>query len=360
MLARSFLRLTALEALRPSSLLSAGSPAWPTLAGQYVSDSRIDPIDDLAPDERRPLIGVYTEDGDLTKIAQAGPQFYKGEVDLIFEISVVQKFAQDGGDPIIDFADTDAATEAQLDGLEDQIYWCLHFGPSGALFRKMSRLPFLEWKSTPHRSGEEAIKLARRTIKARIRVVDACYDPAPAVSPVDLARLPKPLGDIAAALGDSTYLATLVLGLARVASVMPLRVDLDRVTMDVQNQDLSVSMVDVTAEIESRFAVRQTIASGGPVTIDYERGTFQMLTLAADIGAMNVVNWPAPGKTGRLVLQITNAGNLAINAWPAGTVWSAGNPPTITLGANKRDVVVLTTQDAGATIFGALVGQDYH
>ena len=232
MLERAFLRLCALEALRPSALLSADT-GWPTLAGKYVSDSSIDPIDDIEDSQRRPLIAVYTEASSLERIAQNGPQFYKPEIDLVFETSVVGKFAADGGQPIIDFADTDAATEAQLDALEAQIKWVLHFGPTGALFRKMAKLPFGEWHSTPHRSGEESIKLARRTIKARIRVTEACYDPVPSSSPVDLARLPKPLDEIAAALGDSSYLAVLALGLANAANVMPLRVDLHTVAATI-------------------------------------------------------------------------------------------------------------------------------
>lgn len=252
MLARAFLRLTVLEALRPSAYLNPTQQmldAWladwearggvgtiaptpyPTLAAQYVSDSRIDPIDDVEQDERRPLIGVYTEGTELTKIAQAGPQFHKGEVEVVFETSVVSKFAVDGGNTVIDFADTDAATEAQLDLIEDQIYWCLHFGPTGNLFRQMSKLPFDHWHSEPHRSGEEGIKLAKRTIKGRIRMKEVCYEAVPSSPPADLARLPPALQTIAAGLGNSSYLADLALGLARGASVMPTRVDLKTVTV---------------------------------------------------------------------------------------------------------------------------------
>jgi len=227
MLSRAFLRICALEALRPSALLATDT-GWPTLAGKYVSDSRIDPIDDdLASDERRPLIAVYSEDGHLSKIAQAGPVFYKGFVDLVFELSVVSRFAADGqAEPIIDFADTDAATEAQLDALEDQVFWCLHYSPTGRMFRQMSKLPFEEWGSMPHRSGEESVKLARRTVRAKIRVADACYLADVATVPADLDRLPPGLKAIADQLGGSTYLATLALGLARSASVMPPRVNL--------------------------------------------------------------------------------------------------------------------------------------
>ena len=226
MLARAFLRICALEALRPTALLAADA-GWPTLAGKYVSDSRIDPIDDdLSSDERRPIVAVYSEDGHLKKVAQAGPVFYSGEVDLVFEISVVSKFPVDGQEPVIDYADTDAATEAQLDALEDQIFWCLHYSPTGKLFRQMSKLPFDEWHSTPHRSGEEAIKLAKRTVRAKIRVKETCYIADTATALTGLDRLPPQLQDIASQLGGSTYLADLALGLARTASVMPIRVDL--------------------------------------------------------------------------------------------------------------------------------------
>jgi hypothetical protein len=235
MLARAFTRLCALEALRPSALLAADS-GWPTLAGKYVSDSRIDPIDDnLESDERRPLIAVYSEDGHLTKVAQAAP-FYRGEIDIVFEISVVGKYAVEGGDPIVDYADTDAATEAQLDALEDQVFWCLHYSPTGKLFRKMTKLPFEEWVSTPHRSGEEAIKLARRTLRGRIKLADFCYVADVATTPANLDRLPPGLKSIADQLGGSTYLADLALGLARTASVMPPRVDLKGVAATVARQ----------------------------------------------------------------------------------------------------------------------------
>lgn len=235
MLARAFLRLCALEALRPSALLAADA-GWPTLAGKYVADSRIDPIDDLLDsDERRPLIGVYSEGASLSKVAQAGPVFYAGHVDLVFELSVVGKFAADGSsEPLIDYADTDAATEAQLDALEDQIFWCLHYSPTGKLFRSMSKLPFSEWESTPHRSGEEAIKLAKRTIRAKIKLSDFCYVADVTTAPADLDRLPPGLKAIAVQLGGSTYLAALALGLARSASVMPPRVDLHTVALAPQ------------------------------------------------------------------------------------------------------------------------------
>lgn len=245
MLAREFLRLTALEALRPSALLAAGGP-WPTLAGAYVSDSRIDPIDDqLNSDERRALIGVFTEDSGLTKIAQHGPQFYKAEVDLVFELSVVQRFDLDG-EVIVDYADTDGAAETTLGVLEEQIKHALHWGPTGALFRQMVKLPFDIWDSRlKHRSGEESVRLAARTLRTRICVKEGCHDPAPAATPVDFDRLPATLAGIAAQLGESTYLHELALGMARMAPAMPTRVDLKTVGITAAPQPGEADTVPV-------------------------------------------------------------------------------------------------------------------
>ena len=250
MLAREFLRLTALEALRPSALLAANGP-WPTIAGKYVSDSRIDPIDDLGAEEKRPLVGVYTGDSSLAKIAQAGPRFYKGEVDLIFEVSVVASYNADG-EVIVDYADTDAAVETSLGVLEEQIYHALHFGPSGALFRQMVKLPFDEWHSTiKSRSGEEDIRLARRTLRARICVKESCYDPAPSAVPTDFDRLPSGLKAIATQLGESTYLHDLALGMARLAPVMPTRVNLNTVAITAAPQPGEADTAPVHASADN-------------------------------------------------------------------------------------------------------------
>jgi hypothetical protein len=229
MLARAFFRLCALEALRPSALLVADGP-WPTLAGKYVSDSRIDPIDDLGGDEsKRPMIVVYTEATRLGKIAQAGPMLHKADVDLVFEISVASMMSPDGESPDLFYCESDGQTEAKLDALESQIYEVLHFAPSGALFRRMGKGMAESWHSEAHRSGEEDVRLARRRITASFRMRESYLDPAPSSTPADLARLPAALQPIAQGLDGSTYLTALVLALARATFAMPQRVPLNGV-----------------------------------------------------------------------------------------------------------------------------------
>jgi hypothetical protein len=92
--------------------------------------------------------------------------------------------------------------------------------------------------------------------------------------------------------------------------------------------------------------------------IDYAKGEWQVLSLQTDISQLNVVNWPPAGKAARLVLEINNTGGFSIEAWPANTRWVDG-PPAITLGAGKDDLIVLSTGNGGAKIFGSVVGQDF-
>ncbi|WP_315806972.1 MULTISPECIES: hypothetical protein [unclassified Bradyrhizobium] len=360
MLARAFLRWCALEALRPSQLLAAGGP-WETSAGDNVFDSRIDPIDDLDPTEPLPVITVFTEDTKLTKIAQSGPLFYKGAVDLTFEIGCVAKFqAADSDQLILDYADTDLALEAKLDAIEEQIKFCLISSPHGVLFRKMAKGVPEHWESTAKRGGEEAYRLARRHMTVTCNLKDYVFEGAPDAQRANLLRLPPALQDIAAALtsNGSTYFASAILGVAKAMPQMPVRTNLAGVSIQTTIGEAG-NMVEVTAELKSALAVTQVVATGAAVEIDYAGGTMQQLILAGDVPKLNVVNWPGPGKIGRLILNITNTGAFAVKGWPAGTLWIGGMAPLLTEGAGKRDVVVLTTQDGGATVYGNIVGQDY-
>src|SRR5437588_7149106 len=94
MLARTALRLATVEALRPTAALGSDGP-WPTLAGKLVFDSRIDPIDDLSPDQQRTVVCVYTDSEEGYAGQRAGGPPFKAVVDLVFEVSVLHA----GDDP---------------------------------------------------------------------------------------------------------------------------------------------------------------------------------------------------------------------------------------------------------------------
>lgn len=92
----------------------------------------------------------------------------------------------------------------------------------------------------------------------------------------------------------------------------------------------------------------------GAVEIDYEDGNVVSLTMTGAI-TLTVVKWPASGTAGSLTLYITNGGSAAWT-WPAATKWPSGTAPSLT--ASGRDVIGLTTLDAGTIIDGFDGGLD--
>jgi hypothetical protein len=99
--------------------------------------------------------------------------------------------------------------------------------------------------------------------------------------------------------------------------------------------------------------------ASGDVEIDYSLGKHVRLTIVGNVTSLSVVNWPIANRIARLTLEILNTGNFDIQAWPDGTLWQSGNVPFITQGAGKKDRIILSTTDAGATIYGDPVGYDY-
>jgi hypothetical protein len=104
----------------------------------------------------------------------------------------------------------------------------------------------------------------------------------------------------------------------------------------------------------------QTVTqSGAALAINRTLGENCTLSLTASITGVTVTGWPASGITGKVRLIIANTGAFSIAGWPAGTIWPGGTQPTITSGAGKKDIVLLMSDDAGATVYGSVVGQDY-
>jgi hypothetical protein len=113
--------------------------------------------------------------------------------------------------------------------------------------------------------------------------------------------------------------------------------------------------------VNSRSAdlIAQNVDGNGTLAIDRNKGEYVYLRLNGNVTAMKVYNWGNATNGSKLVLMINNTGAFNITAWPAGTIWPYGIVPTITSGANKKDLIMLVSYDAGTTIFGTVVGQDY-
>ncbi len=228
-LARLALRLATVEALRPTASLQPNA-SWPTLAGKYVFDSRIDPMQDLHEHEARPLIVVYTDEDDAVSAqARGGPPF-KITADLCFETSVVVRMAAAGesGGFIVGQPETDGELEASLDMLGAQIAFTLLYAPCGEIFRKVCGRRIIAPKSTVHRTSEEGVRLARRDMLWKVEINSDAFDPAPAQFARGLDVLPEPLRSVARMLPEGSYGRAIVDGLCEAPSAprMPVRVTL--------------------------------------------------------------------------------------------------------------------------------------
>ena len=241
-LGRLALRLASIEALNPGA--RASDAPYPTLAGRMVFDSLFDPIDDLNPANEHPIIVVSTEDDDADAKGPGGygPPFLS-TIDLGFDLSVVIMHRDNDNadyEPLCPQEDGELA--ASLDLLEAQLLFALFKGPSGALWRKMTARRVLSYSSVPHFSGEERIRLARRTVKLKTQIADDAYDPAPLETPEGIDRLPEPLRSVVAGLVENGYGAKLGAGIAASAPVMPQVTPLDRVTLNLSTAEADGSL----------------------------------------------------------------------------------------------------------------------
>lgn len=364
-LARTALRLATINALQGLTPLSG-----PTIAQNRVYDSR---INDFSPEtygaDAKPSIIVLTDEdeGDALSDQNGGPPFRR-TVNLVMEFAMVQGFdlpvVNGGTEFVAGYPATDAEHEASLDLLEFQIARRLSDDPSEAsvLWRSLCRA----WKMDCHRQTDEesGVKIAARILTWQCEINDdviELFNTGTDDIPTGLDILPPKLREVAYALPiGSTGRKTCE---ALAAALSPLTADplegIDiKIAVGEQQED---DLMDVSIEIASAQDTPQVVASGGPVTIDYAKGTFQNLILAANVTALSIINWPKNAKTGRLILKVTNTGNFNISpsAWSAGTKWVAGDPPSITQGAGKMDLLVLVSGSAGVETFGNIIGQDY-
>lgn len=365
-LARTALRISAIEAL-----------IGQTRAEGRVFDSKwSDLAPESYPDDGLPCIIVLTdaEDGDELLDQNGGPPFRR-VIELVLEMSIIQTIDVSGqenpdtgqlypsGSYLIDHPASDRQTEASLDLLEHQATYALAAGDSEAaqVFRSFTRIK----KKEGHRqiTDETGVKVAIRVVTFKIDTQDDQHIPFYPGDDVmlGLEALPEPLRSVALALPLSSPRRQLCESLA--AALAP-QTNPEFAGMDIQIDagagENGSDIVDVSVEIQNSGMIPQIVPNAGEVVIDYARGTYQNLILSADVTSMTVINWPQIGKTGRLILQVTQLGNFAIDAWPDGTVWSdGGGEPTISTGAGKRDIYVLTTASHGAEIFGNVIGQDY-
>lgn len=204
MLARTALRLAIIETLAPFAQESASTPAWPTFAGKFVFDTEIGPMALADVPKPVPVIRVTTDetvlkaDGtDVTLASSGSPQV----VTLAFEIMVPVRVAEE----TVPIGSTDAAAEALLDLLEEQIKQRLDdarmISPLADVLAEI-----LEVESLPYRDADTETRLSARRLELSCRVLRGERWPkSPPSNPQPFDYLPEPMASVARALPPGSY-----------------------------------------------------------------------------------------------------------------------------------------------------------
>lgn len=193
---------TALRLATLAALTNGGVEPWPTLAGDYVYDSRRDALQDVTERMRRPVIVIRTDDDMRSNQGPNGAYTERQTrvCDLLLEISVVsarKEKDQDGNETwVVGWAQTDPAAEATLDMLEFQIENALFGNSTWAHWWSKSRdWQFMSYGSRPEFSRDpHTLRLAARTITFSMGLPRTClpgwrYED----EPEKLATMPSPL-----------------------------------------------------------------------------------------------------------------------------------------------------------------------
>jgi hypothetical protein len=121
----------------------------------------------------------------------------------------------------------------------------------------------------------------------------------------------------------------------------------------------SPTFTGTAAFVGTDLTIPAAVTANGATTITWTNGEAQNVNMTGN-ATIAVSGWPASGRFAKLVLIITNTGAFNITAWPSGTVWAGGAAPTITAGPSVTDIIMLSTNNGGTTIYGNIVGQNYH
>lgn len=99
----------------------------------------------------------------------------------------------------------------------------------------------------------------------------------------------------------------------------------------------------------------QTVSQvGGVLTIDRALGEIVNCTASANITSVVVTNWAPTGYHGKIILQIDTDGftvsGTPVTVWNGGSTWAA---------SGGIDRVAFSSDTAGASVYGDIIGQSY-
>jgi hypothetical protein len=230
------LRLATVEALRPTAALPGGP--FPTDAGRLVYDSRLRPLDEAEAGASYAAIFAYTDDADVISGDPRGGPPFQAMIGLVLVFIV--------GAP----ANEEARAEARLDALSGQILATLFYGPSAALWRKLTGSKVTKAEMETERSSEERAIILIRTMRLACEVPFDCVDLNPATAPIGPDRLPEPLRGVLAGLAATSYGQAIGLALQGGAPVLPVLPRLEGIDMDFEAHSPPQGAADASVSID--------------------------------------------------------------------------------------------------------------
>lgn len=96
-----------------------------------------------------------------------------------------------------------------------------------------------------------------------------------------------------------------------------------------------------------RSVVSALSISSGVVNIDCSLGDYFTLSLNANVTSITFSNLPASGHGVSLMIHITQDSTPRTVAWPASFKWAGGSAGAVSTGSGAKDVLAITTFDAG-------------
>lgn len=191
---------TALRLAITTALTNAQQAPYPTLAGPYVFDSRIDAIQGASKGELLPHIVIYTDadDGRGLSNNNGGPPFGR-TVSVVFDLTIGMYDERDGEGGVFKI-ETEPALEAMLDLLEAQVLEVFR-QPRTVWAQRLFehhiiRIP--SWSSLRFVERDGQVRLAGRQITAQMELPPP--PDADIVATAGPAALPEPLGGLIAAI----------------------------------------------------------------------------------------------------------------------------------------------------------------
>jgi hypothetical protein len=146
------------------------------------------------------------------------------------------------------------------------------------------------------------------------------------------------------------------------------------ITVNILDENtISLNVVEQTIEITAEIAAPPSGVAPGVMLVDYsikaqvadvsgdylanlDNGNSFQLTLIDDVDITDITGWPGTEEEGKATFYIIQGAGPFALSWPPSIQWVNSAHGAIGTVAGSTDVFVLTSLDAGSTIFGFHVG----